>query len=182
MSRFRALVRTRAGYDWRSPCPLYCDVADVASWREAAATMAARAALLAPYVPEGEVRSELDAWIRDVSAMAQGPSTGDAAVQAGRVGEIVEAMLELAEVLEVADDEARRAGVQPPDILAVGAATPSTLGSLAATLALWAGLGVAGYAVFALIRRAQRRAHAREVIADLETWAQDNDEINGLAE
>jgi len=165
VSRFRALVRTASGYDWRTPCPLYCGAADVAAWREAASAMVARAALLSPYVPAGEVRDELDAVIREVSALPTGGVAGDAAAQAGRVGLIVEAMLELAEVLDVADAAARQAGVQPPDILAVGEPRGSSLGGLAVTIATWTALGLGAWGVYQLVRRARARADILETIA-----------------
>jgi hypothetical protein len=166
VSRFRALVRTAHGYDWRTPCPLYCGAGDVAAWRDAAAAMVARAAMLAPYVPAGEVRDELDAMIREVSALPSGAVVGDAAAQAGRVGLIVETMLELAEVLDVADAEARRAGVQPPDILAVGEAASSSLGNLAGTILTYTALGLGVWGLYHLVRRARARADVAEVVAD----------------
>jgi hypothetical protein len=164
VSAYRQLVRNGLGYDYRSPCPLYCSTADTRAWREAARNLVARAALLEPYTPAGPAREDLQT-ARSMVAALPDPAGGDAAAQAEAIGGIVDAMLELADAMQAADVAVRAAGGVPPDP-AVEVRT-SQPGSTLATLGMFAGMGLVLYGGLQLVRLARARARVGEAVADI---------------
>jgi hypothetical protein len=164
VTAYRHLVRNGLGYDYRSPCPLYCSSADARSWREAARNLVARAALLEPYVPAGPAREALQTARFAVAALPE-PAGGDAVAQAEAIGGMVDAMLELADAMEQADAAVRAAGGVPPDP-AVEVRT-SAPGSMLGTLGMFAATGLVLYGGLQLVRYARARARVGEAVADI---------------